>query len=389
MNTAELPLDFRQLEKLARIQQPYSVSIYLPMYKTGKEQNEGLGPAQLRSALDKVEKELIAQGMLQSELKDYVGPVKDLITDLSFWRNPSEGVAIFLNTKIESSIIKIPFKFSPTVYVSNHFYVVPLLRLFEFDNNVFLLQLSQDYVKLTRADKYGLEELNLSEFMPAQLEESVGFDYKQRMLQFRTGHALHGAGSFHGHGEGKDDDQKEILSFFREIDKSIKKVLKPGTDPLIIACVDELFPLYKKVNTYSDLYPNHISGDPESKTNQQLQGEIQKLIHTRNTIFKQEFHDRYRELVHTPKTSHQISEIVPAAIEGRVDILFLSEGDMVYGTYNKKNKCVILDTEKTPHNRCLMNLAAVQTLLKGGKVISFFSEEMPVQNRPINAIYRY
>ncbi|MEN8790367.1 MAG: hypothetical protein ABF293_08260 [Flavobacteriaceae bacterium] len=389
MNTAELPLDYKQFEKLAGIQQPFCVSIYLPMYKSGKEQNEGLGPAQLKSALHQVEKELIAQGMSGPEIKSYVAPAKELITDLSFWRNPSEGVAIYLNQKNGVSIFKTPLKHSPLVYVNDHFYLVPILTLFESDNRVFLLQLSQDYVKLARADKYTFEELNIDEFIPSQLEETVGFDYKQKMLQFRTGHAVHGAGSFHGHGEGKDDDQKEILSFFREIDKNIRRILKPQNATLIIACVDELFPLYKKANTFKNLYPAHISGDPESIDKQRLQSEFHKLIHTINTGIKNDLVGRYTNLVHTPKTSHQISEIVPAAIDGRIEILFLRREDMVFGTYNVKNKCVILDADSTPRNQCLVNLAAVQTILQGGKVYNMETDQMPEAGRPLNALHRY
>jgi hypothetical protein len=389
MNTAALPLDYKQFERLAGIQQPFCVSIYLPMYKSGKEQNEGLGPAQLKSALEQVEKELIAQGMSGPEITTYVAPVKELITDLSFWRNPSEGVAIYLNQKHDMLIFKTPIKFRPLVYVSDHYYLTPILSLFEFDNRIFLLQLSQDYVKLTRADKYTFEELNIDELLPAKLEETVGFDYKQKMLQYRTGHALHGAGSFHGHGEGKDDDQKEILSFFREIDKSIQRILKSQNVPLIIACVDELFPLYKKANTYKKLYPKHISGDPESIDKQRLQAEIRKLIHTINTGLKSDLSDRYMNLIHTSKTSHQISEIVPAAIEGRVEILFVKLETMVFGTYSGRNKCVILDAESTARNRCLVNLAAVQTILQGGKVYSMETGLMPEAGRPLNALFRY
>ncbi len=389
MNTAELPLDYKQFEKLAAIKQPFCVSIYLPMYKSGKEQNQGLGQAQLRSALERVEKELIAQGMSGPEVKDYVSPVRELITNLSFWRNPSSGVALYLDRIKGFSIFKTPIEFNPLVYVNDHFYLIPILTLFEFDNRVFLLQLSQDYVKLALADEYSFEELKTEEFIPSQLEESVGFDYKQKMLQFRTGHALHGAGSYHGHGEGKDDDQKEILSFFREIDKNIRKVLKPPNAPLVIACVDELFPLYKKANTYKKLYPEHISGDPESKDKQRLLSEIRRLIQATNAGMKQDLVARYSNLIHTTKTSHQISEIVPAAIDGRIEILFLRREDVVFGTYNKKNKCVILDAESTPHNQCLINLAAVQTILQGGKVYNMETELMPEANRPLNALFRY
>ncbi|MGB5238258.1 MAG: hypothetical protein WBN59_11555 [Flavobacteriaceae bacterium] len=389
MITSELPLPYKRFEELARFQEPYCVSIYLPMYKTGKEQNQGLGPAQLRSALEQAERHLNSLGMPAMEVEAYVSPVKDLIADLGFWRYPSEGLAIFLDRHNGLSLNKLPLGFSPLVYVADHFYIVPLLPLFEFDNRIFLLQLSQDYVKLFQGDPYQMEEVHISDMIPGQLEETVGFDYKQKMLQFRTGHATHGAGSFHGHGEGKDDDRKEVLSFLRKIEKSIKKTLQAENIPLVLGCVDELYPLYKQVNTYSQLYPEHISGDPETKDKNQWAIEIRNLILNKNKASKKAYCDEYDEFIHTPKTSHQISEIIPAAVSGKIELLFLKKGAMVYGTFNIKNNCVILDSEKTPKNRCLVNFAAVNTILQGGNIYSMENEMMPEENRPLNALYRY
>jgi hypothetical protein len=389
MNEVVLPLAPDRLERMARFQKPFCVSIYLPMYKTGKEQNQGLGQAQLNSALDKAVDQLSTQGMPSQEIEAYVAPLRALVTDFTFWRNPSEGVAIFLYEQNGLFIYKSPVGFSPFVYVSNHFYIVPLLALIEFDSSFYLLQLSQDYVKLSKGDLFGTVDLPIAEFAPQQLEETVGYDFKQKMLQFRTGQALHGAGSYHGHGEGKDDDRKEVLSFFREIDKSIKTILQSGNVPLIIACVDELLPLYKKANTYSQLIPQHLSGDPQFRDKKQLQHEALKLIHQRNDITKNQYRDQYKNKMHTTKTSHQVSEIIPAATAGKIDTLFLKKGAEVFGTYNKKTSCVILDADKTKSNRCLINMAAAETYLQGGRVLGMEAEAMPEHHRPLNALFRY
>ena len=99
--------------------------------------------------------------------------------------------------------------------------------------------------------------------------------------------------------------------------------------------------------------------------------------------------DYYKEIVHTPKVSHQISDIIPAAIQGRIDTLFIRKGDKVYGTYNAKNNCVILDSEKDEINISLINLAAINTLLQGGNVFIMETQDMPHNKRPLNAIFRF
>lgn len=384
-----LPIPQNRLEELATFKSPYSVSIYLPMYKSGKEQNEGLSQAHLKSSLKKVQQNLLDQGMDQKEIKAYLEPISDLIPDMNLWRHPSEGLVIFLDTEKGITFYKLPIKFKPEVYVSDHYYLVPLMPLFEFDASFYLLTLSQDHVKLYRGNQYQIEDLYVNDFAPERLEEAVGFDFEQKMLQFRTGQALHSAGSFHGQGEGKDDDTKEISFFFREINRGVNKTIETQNTPLILACVDWLYPLYKSVNTYNHLYPEHLSGDPEFKDKSQLLHEAQQLINRYLLKKKKQIAELYDELVHTPKTSHQISDIVPAAKHGRIDTLFLRKGDEVYGTYNKKNNCVILDSEKAPRNLSLINMAALDSLLQGGKVLTLDPEDMPIKKRPLNAIFRY
>ena len=225
MNDLYLPIPQRELEELASVKSPYCVSIYLPMYKSGKEQNQGLSQAHLKSALKNTQHSLVSQGMDPKGAGAYLKPIDELLSDLQLWRNPSDGLAIFLDEINGLRYYRIPIKFKPVSYVSDHYYFVPLMPLFEFDTTFYLLELSQDHVKLHRCDQYQIEDLFVNDLAPERLEEAVGFDYEQKMLQFRTGHSLYSAGSFHGQGEGKDDENKELTFYFREINKGVNKAL--------------------------------------------------------------------------------------------------------------------------------------------------------------------
>ena len=383
------PIPLKHLEQLARLRESYCVSIYLPMFKTGQEQNQGLGQAYLKSCLKTSRQHLSAKGMNDKKIDAYLQPIADLLSDLHLWRHPSEGLAIFVNETFGAEYYRLPLAMESQTYVSDHHYLAPMMPLYEFDTTFYLLELSQDHVKLFEGSQYSMEDMFVNEFAPERLEESVGFDYKQKMLQFRTGHALHSAGSFHGHGEGKDDEDKEVIRFFREIDKGVKKAIGDSSAPLIVACVDWLFPVYKEVNTYPGLQHIHLGGDPEFKKRGAMHEEAWTLL---SDIFgekRDQLKARYQELVHTAKTSHQVSEIVPAAINGKIDTLFLRKGDHLYGTYNEKGNCVIIDSEKTTGNASLINMAAMNTFLQGGKVITMEPSEMPEKKRPLNALFRY
>ena len=303
------PIPLKHLKQLASLREPNCVSIYIPMFKTGQEQNQGLGQAYLKSCLKSVRHALTEIGMDRNTTDKYLQPVTDLIADIQLWRNPSEGLAIFINQSYGAEYYHVPLALEAQTYVSDHHDLVPLMPLFEFDTTFYLLELSQDYVKLNKGSRYGMEDMFVNEFAPERLEESVGFDYKQKMLQFRTGHALHSAGSFHGHGEGKDDDEVEVVKFFREIDKGVNRAIDGKYAPLIVACVDWLFPVYKEVNTYQGLQQMHLSGDPEFESRSNLHEEAWGRLSDTFKDKKVELQDKYKELVHTAKTSHQVSEI--------------------------------------------------------------------------------
>ena len=389
MNEVMHQMSLNQLEELAKYEAKYSVSIYIPMYRSGKEQNQGLSQAHLKSCLKKSAKLLLAQGLDAREIDSYLEPISELLADYQLWRNPSDGMAFFLSKDIGLSYYQLPINFDPYVYVSGHFYIVPLIPLIEFESSYYLLALSQDHVRLYLGNKYGLEDLYVNEFAPEKLEEVVGYDFEQKMLQFRTGQALHSAGSFHGRGEGKDDSVKEISYFFREINKGVNKVIKKKSTPLVLACIDWLYPIYKDVNTYPNLYPKHLSGDPEYTSQSELKDNAWSILSDYYTANRSQKIELYSEISHTSKASHQISDIIPAASQGRIDTLFIRKGDKVYGTYNAKNNCVILDSAKDEINISLINLAAKDTLLQGGQIFMLDKEDIPFKKRPLNAIFRF
>ena len=389
MNEVFLSLPFDQMEHLTKYKAPFCVSIYIPMYKSGKEQNQGLSQAHLKAAIKESARSLLLQGMDPKAIDNYLEPISELLPDFQLWRNPSDGLVIFLSKENGLTYYQLPIEFEPYVYVSDHYYIVPLTPLFEFDSSFYLLALSQDHVKLYTGNQYRLEDLYVNAFAPEELEEAVGFDFEQKMLQFRSGQATHNAGSFHGRGEGKDDSTKEIIYFFREINKGVNKTIEKKNAPLILACTDWLYPVYKEVNSYPNLYSKHLSGDPEYMPKSKLKDKAWSLLSDYYSARKREKLNFYNEISHTPKASHQISDIIPAATQGRIDTLFIEKGARIYGTYSSKNNCVILDSQKDKLNVSLVNLAATQTLLQGGHIFVLNQEDMPFKKRPMNAIFRF
>lgn len=382
------PLPKKAFEALANNHDLHCVSIYLPMHKAGKEQNLHLAQANLKSCIKEVHKILVKHQIHEDEINNYLKPIEELVAKIDLWRNPSDGLAIFLDKKgLNYHLFPIPFE--TQTYVADHFYLKPLLPIYHGDGVYYLLELSEDYVRLYEASKFGFKDLHIEDFAPDELEKAVGFDFRPKMLQFRSGQATHGAGSFHGYGEGKDDEKKELATFFRAIDQGIKRVIKDQKAPLILACDEPLFPLYKEVSSYPNLYDKNIGGDPEFKNKGKLHQRSLELVQDYFGKTKKAKLAQYTELYHTPRTSYDISDIVPAAINGKIDTLFVKKGADLFGVFNKGNENIMLDDKKEIHNASLTNLAALHTFLQGGKVYLLEPQEMPIVEQSMNALFRY
>jgi len=382
------PLPRTIFENLANAHGLHCVSIYLLMHKDGKEQNARIAQATLKQCLKKVHKDLARHEMDSQEIKKYLKPIEALLSNIELWRNPSDGLAIFLDKKGLNYYV-LPISFEIKTYVSDHFYLMPLLPLYHEDEEYYLLELSQDYVKLYEANKYGYQDIYIEDFAPAQLEEAVGFDFRQNMLQFRGGQSFQGTETYQGKGEGKDDVKKELFTFFRAIDNGINKIISDKKAPLIIACADPLFGFYKEANTYPTLLENYIAGDSEFKNKTKLHQESWKIVHPYFEKIKETKLLQYKELVHTPKTSYQISEIVPAAMNGKIDTLFVENDADEFGIFDQETNRLMLRKKTDLNNASISDLSAVNTFLQGGKVFFLAPEEMPDPGQTMNALLRY
>ena len=113
----------------------------------------------------------------------------------------------------------------------------------------------------------------------------------------------------------------------------MRKQLKDQRAPLLFAGVDYLFPIYKEVNTYPQLMDEQIAGNPEELGPDVLHKRAWTIV---QPFFDKEQHtaaDYYRQMASTPRASHKINQVVPAAYHGRVDVLFVQMGVQHWGTF--------------------------------------------------------
>lgn len=378
---------YQDLSVLLNASAQPAVSIYLPVHRMGSEiqQDPILFKNLLKAAAEKL-KTRFPQAVDADEL---LAPAAGLLDDYSFWQNQLDGLAVFIAPG-ELIVHRLPFVFEAQTYVGDFFYVTPLIPLLTQDGRFFLLALSQNQVHLYQGSSMGLSEIDLGE-APTSLPEALRFDDPEAFLQWHTG-TSQGMGDrsamYFGQGGIEQDDGKNILRFFNQLRDGVAAALAEATQPLLLAGVEYLLPIYRQANTYPYLLEPAIPGNPEEKSLEELHAQAWELV---APVFEQEKFaalERYANSTASGLANDDLNEILLAAIEGRVDILFVRQEGHVWGTYDAQAHAVERHEARKPGDVDLLELAVQRTLAQKGQVFLVSAGNLPKNSRAA-AIFRY
>ena len=384
-------LSEKQFHQLAGLHGRNCISIYIPTARAGEEVDGKMGQRRLNNQLKALRGTLEEHGLSENEIQEAIKPAADLLEDVHFWRNQSDGLAIFLQEG-EMEYYTLPLHFNERNCVADHYYLLPLIPLFNDNGRFFLLVLSQQKVKLFEGSRHAITEIYMEDLLPGKLEDAVGYDYEEKSLQHRSGQGGDAGAMFHGQGKGKDDKEQEIEKYFRTIDKGLMKVLNDEKVPLVLACVDHYYPVYKQVTRYGHFFDGHLGGNFDHADPIELHERAWMLLSDYFKGNRQQKIKLFRDMSAGGKTLEDIRDIVPASVEGRVDTLFIMKGAECYGLYDEDHRAVRLDDKQLTNNirhADLYNMAAIHTLRNGGRVYLEEPGGMPLKETEINALLRY
>lgn len=375
-----------QLKTLMNKQKAPCISLFLPTHRAGAEiqQNQ----IRLRNLLREAEEKLLANGLRAAEAKTLLEPAAGLLGNVLFWRQQSEGLAIFVSADVFSYYC-LPITFDEFIVVTDRFHVKPLLPAISGDGHYYILTLSQKGSRLYEGTKQSIREIEL-ETVPKNLAEALQYDELEKQVRYHRGTSRGGErGSMLSGGGAELDDAKEnILKYFRQIDKGLHDLMKDERTPLVLAGVDYLFPIYREANTYLHLMDEGIPGNPKGVSTEQLHKQALEIVRPYFQKAENDAIAQYRQSSGTGLTSNDIKEIVPAAHQGRVGLLFITIGHQQWGVFNSDKNEIHLHKKMESDSESLSDFAAIQTFLNGGAVFSLDQGKMP-NDTPIAAVYRY
>jgi hypothetical protein len=244
---------------------------------------------------------------------------------------------------------------------------------------------------LLHGSQRSIDEIDLSPIVN-KFEEEYGEKFFESFLQFQTMAPTTGterAAMFHGHGGDIESVQKErLLNYFRFLDREISGMLDEKQAPLLLACVDYLYPLYKDVTKYPLLVDNFIKGNPENMDARELHNKAWEILKPYFLEKRETAKALYNELKGTGKTSNDILEIVPASFHGRVSDIFVTLGVQLWGQYDPESEEVKLSESSLSGSDDLIDMAAARTFLSSGNVYAVEDDQMPDEST-VAAVLRW
>lgn len=379
--------DRQELKKLSENQDAPCISLYIP--PTGPESPQRF--IRLKNALSTAEKKLSLIGVGNETARKVLAPLRDLVEQPLGWHDRN-GLAVFISQS-SFHVYRIPLQVPELVLVGERFYLRPLMPLLSGDGRFIILALSQKSVRLYEANQFDIRELDKHD-VPKSLVDAVGYDLRNRSLQFHTGSPKHGKrlkreALYHGQGAGKDDIDGEVTKFLQLVDRGIRKLLSGTNAPLAIAAVEYLCAAFKQVSKYPNILDGGIFGNPQLISLEELHQRAWEMVSPYFRKDQETAAARFHDALSTSLASHALKQIVPAAYNARVDTLFVSKEHQVWGKYDRENELLeVREGNAQPDDEGLLDVAATQCLLNGGTVYAVAPQEMPIPG-PIAAIFRY
>ncbi|WKN40490.1 baeRF7 domain-containing protein [Tunicatimonas pelagia] len=378
------------LQTLADFSGINCVSIYIPTHKKGHQVNEGQDAILLKNHYQQIRQQLKDKDISESEANEYLVPIKQLIDDNDFWRYQEHGLAVFLGTDY-FKYLKLPYSVREFNMLSTSFHLDQIVPLLHKEHPFYILAISLNKIRLLEGDQQNIEELDIQDMVPEGMEDALSYYDFEKNLQSHSGQGDSGSPIYHGHGGDGDKDNVYVEEYFRRVNDALDQIIEDRNRPVVLAAVESHHPIYREANKTLKLADNGITMNPDRESAENLHQKATEALKDYFNQDKQSEMDRYTALAGSGQASYSIEEIAPAAINGRIDALFVVEGTHRWGYIDREENSVQLHESEQENGHDLVAKSAVQTILHGGNTYIVKKEDLPEEfvDADLAAIFRW
>ncbi len=369
------------LRQLIEHQAEPAVSIYLPTGPTLPEAEQAR--IRYKNLLREV-RENLHKLYTDREMEPVFAELERLSYE-AFWNHQRRGLAVFASPGF-LRYFKLGQQVPSLHVVADNFHTKPLIKILQMNRRFLVLALSEKRARLFEGDSEALVEKRAEE-IPQNLQQAVGL-WEQEPFRW---------GSFTATGMmPQASDLSKLweaykVEYIRAIDRELAKRLANDRIPLILACVEELYGLYRKNSEYPWLVEEgYVKGNPDHLSEEELHRKAWEIIEPLFRKRQEKLIEEFNSKLGTGLAGQGLREVAQAAAQGRVSDLLLKDGVRIWGVLDRSTGEVFIgEEEPNPVDADLLDEVAEVTLVKGGDVWVLGEESFPLNDYPVGAIYRW
>jgi hypothetical protein len=384
-------LSYNDLGILANRRKEPSLSAYLPLHY-GWPQVQDNKIVQ-KNLVNEAQEALSAYGLRPHEVESLLAPLQSL--DMRALTQTDTGNALCIFASKDITLIRtVPIEMRKTCVVAPEFYITPLLPAITSDRAFYVLEFTQNEVKLFHGSRSEFREVTPEE-LPRSLAEALPYENPEESLQFHTATGQPTASNPRGgifHGQGAATNQKEWMDrFCLRLAEQLDEHLRGTREPLVLAGIENVLARFRQHSRYPHILDEAIEGNPRDFPRNELHRRACVIM---EPVFKREEKEAAAKIMKGKgggKTVYGLEEVFRQIAQGRVDILFIADDVQKWGRLKEDLDAPIdLHEEPQPGDSELLNLAALRTLNQGGEAFSVPRNDLPgTQNALAVAILRY
>jgi hypothetical protein len=330
----------------------------------------------------------LKQKYKKADINLIMKPFYKLKDDRDFWNKTLDGLAILANQN-RCIVYRLARPVQNLAMVADGFHIKPLIRAFQSANNYHLLCLSGSEFSLYEANRYGIEEVEMGAEISRTINGVLGDEHTESFLTHGSYGGTDGNAIFHGQGGKKDEADKDLVKFFRYVDRVIlENFSKAAKLPLILVSLAEHHGVFKKISNNPYLMEDGIKVSYDSLKMAQLNEKVWDIMEPINLEKTQKLVDSFKNAKANFLGSDDLVQVGRAAFEKKVKTILIEADKIIPGKFDGSTGRLEFENIDNPDYGDVLDNIVKSILRDKGEVVVLPRERMP-SDTGLAAIYRF
>lgn len=385
--TAPTALTPATLRELAEVGDGLVVTVVIPTDRATSQPQQNA--VRLKNAIQSVEQQLSDRGLDPPRIDEHIRPLQELQADEVFWGHQLD--ALYVTVWEEGwRAYRLPYETDERAMIDARPHLQPLLPAVAEQGTFYVLALSQAGVRLLRAGRTEVAEVDLTEVeMPRSVDDVAPEDREQAPGLQHHGSAGGRTAIFHGHTDPGHHNGRLVEKFIHRVARAVDGLLATEPHPVVLAGVDSECAEYRRQARLATVLEAHVPGNPDEARDDALRDAAWPIVEPVLRRPIDEAVEKFRASLGTGLALADLPEILPAIEMGRVGQLLVREGARRWGRFDPTDGLVADRAERAgPDDENLVERAIALTLQRGGDAYLLSPREMPA-DADVGAVCRY